>query len=214
MKGLRTAVVLVVIIVAGYLILTNVVLKDPFALDDSYAVAIARLPQPAGAMRITNNSAIDLRLHMFNASDPVRLAARENWVLRRGQSRTYERGSYVFNVWKSQLFDAHIKWTGELWTDVVFAGDENDLRIQGGPKPPVTIANDVNEQLKACVYNANDAAQAVPLACWTLGNGRTVEWRTAPPLFSFKVFKPALLDDPIITESDVQDMTALTISKK
>jgi len=207
-------VLLGVVGIAGYFIVKNVLPKDPFALDDSYRVTIDRPPAPPDPMRITNNSSIDLRLHMFDASDRVRVIARENWVLRRGQSRTYPRGRYVFNVWKSQLLDAHIKWTAELWTDVVFTGNAGNLGVQGGPKPPVTIVNEVDEQLKACAYKVNDPIQAVPLQCWTFGQGRTLEWTDAPTRFVFRVFKPALLDDPIITESDVQDLSTLTITKK
>jgi hypothetical protein len=214
MKSVKYLVIVVVILGAGYFIWKSLVPKDPFALDDSYRVTIDRPQQPSDAMRITNNSAIALRLHMVNANDLVKLVARENWVLGKGESKTYKRGSYVFNVWKSQLIDAHIKWTEELWTDVIFTGNEQDLRVQGGPKPPVTIANEVDEQLKACVYNAKDSVQALALECWTFGKGRTIEWKTAPPLFLLRVFKPALLDDPLITESNVQDMSALTISKK
>jgi hypothetical protein len=210
-----TKVVIVGVIgIAGYFIVKNVLPKDPLALDDSYRVTIDRPPQPSDAMRITNNSDIALRLHMFNASDIAKAFARENWVVGKGESKTYPRGRYVFNVWKSQMFDAHIKWTDELWTDVVFTGDANNLGVQGGPKPPVTIANEVDEELKACVYNPNDGLQAVALQCWTFGQGRTIEWKDAPSRFVLRVFKPALLDDPIITESDVQDMSALTISKK
>jgi hypothetical protein len=166
-------------------------------------------------MRITNNSKIALRLHMFNAGDLAKVLALENWVLQKGESRTYRRGSYVFHVWKSQFpFDAGIKWTDELWTDVVFTGDAKNLSVQGGPKPPVTIANNAGEQLKVCVYKADDSVYAFALQCWTFGAERTIEWKTAPTRFSLRVYKPALLDDPLMAESDLQDMSALTISRK
>lgn len=209
-----TKVVIVgVLIGGGYLIVRSFLDGGIPELDDSYRVTIDRTA-PSDSMRITNSSDIDLRLHLFNAADAVRVVPRENWVLRRRESKTYPRGRYVFNVWKSQAVDAHLKWTKELWTDVVFTGNESNLGVQGEPKAPVTITNEVDEQLKACVYEAKDAVQAVPIECWTFSKGRTMEWKDAPARFVFRVFKPALLDDPIITESDVQDMSAITISKK
>lgn len=215
MKYAISLVVAGLVIFAGYFVWVKVLPKDPFALDDAYKVNIVRQASAhGGEMRITNNSRIDLRLHMYNASDVVKAVARENWVLKKGESRTYPRDNYVFYVWKSQLFDAGIKWTQTLWTDVAFSGDENNLVVTGGPKPPVTITNAVNEQLKICIYNARDTVQAIPLVpCWTIGQGRTVNWENAPALFLLKVFKPALLDDPLATESDVEHMSAITISK-
>ena len=215
MKNALSLVLVALVILTGYFVWEKVLPKDPFALDDAYKVRIDRRAKNyAGEMRITNNARIDLRLHMYNATDMVKAVARENWVLKKGASRTYPRDSYVFHVWKSQLFDAGIKWTQTLWTDVKFSGDENNLIVTGGPKPPVTFTNEVNEHLKICVYNAKDTAQVIPrVPCWTIGRGRTVKWEDAPALFLLKVFKPALLDKPLVTESDVEHMSSITISK-
>lgn len=215
MKNAVNLVIVALVIVASYFVWVKVLPKDPFKLDDAYKVHIERRAKSfPGEMRITNKAKIDLRLHMYNAGDVVKAVARENWVLKKGASKTYPRGSYVFYVWKSQLFDAGIKWTQTLWTDVEFSGDEHNLIVTGGPKPPVTITNNVDEQLKICVYNAKDTAQVIPrVPCWTIGKGRTVKWEDAPALFLLKVFKPALLDDPLATESDVEHMSAITISK-
>lgn len=208
-------VTVALIIGAGYYVVEYIVPEYPFNLDDSYQITIITPDnKPAKKMTITNNSRINLRLHMFNASDKVKGIARENWVLKSGDSRNYERGDYVFHVFKSQLIDDPILWSDTLWTDVEFRGDEDNLEIQGGPKPPVEIKNDVGEQLKVCTYKHNDALQAVPLKCWTFGKGRTMKWNNAPSLFTLRVFKPALLDDPIITESDVEHLSKITISKK
>jgi len=214
-KALSLMVVLAALLAGGIYFFRNVeLIEDPLALDDDYKVRIEKTAsQYSGPMRITNNSSINLRLHMFNAADAVKAIARENWILKTGESRTYPRASYDFHVFKSQLFDAPIMWTGTRWTDVTFTGDENNLRASGGAKPPVTFANEVDEQLKVCVFNARDAVQAVPLRCWTMGKGRTIDWGDAPDTFLLKVFKPALLDKPLITESDVEHMARITITK-
>ncbi|MFK8183785.1 MAG: hypothetical protein AB8B99_10465 [Phormidesmis sp.] len=162
-------------------------------------------------MTIKNNSEIDLRLHMFNASDQAKIIARENWILKKGESKTYERNSYVFHVWKSQFFDASIQWTEPLWTDIEFSGSEDNLTIKGSDKPPVTIRNEANQQLKICIYNADDKVQAIPLDCWTLSPGTQTTWKKAPQEFLIKAFKPALLDNPVLTQSNVQDMSTITI---
>ena len=215
MKLIINLALAAIVVVAGYFVWTKVTLRDPFALDDRYKVHVERRAANAqGDMRITNNARIDLRLHMYNASDKVRAIARENWVLKKGASRTYPRDSYVFYVWKSQLFDAGIKWTQTVWTDVTFSGDENNLVVTGGPKPPVTFTNQVAEQLKICVYNADDVAQVIPrVPCWTIGQGRTVEWNEAPAVFLLKVFKPETLDKVLVTASNVEHMSVITISK-
>ncbi|MFQ5528570.1 MAG: hypothetical protein ACE5GX_20230 [Thermoanaerobaculia bacterium] len=215
MKNIVNLVIVILVLGAGYFVWAKVLPKDPFALDDSYKVSIeSSASNLSDQMRISNNSEIDLRLHMYNASDPIKAIARENWVLKKGASRTYPRDSYVFYVWKSQFFDAGIKWTQTLWTDVEFSGNENNLVVKGGPKPPVTFTNTVDEQLKICIYNAGDTLQVIPrVPCWTISKGRTVKWEDAPELFLLKVFKPAFLDDPLVTESDVPHMSAITISK-
>lgn len=97
---------------------------------------------------------------------------------------------------------------------IITLGNKDDLEVQVGPKTPVEIRNDVDEQLKVCTYKHNDALQAVPLKCWTFSKGSTMKWDNAPSLFTLRVFKPALLDDPIITESDVEHLSKITISKK
>ncbi|MCB2018381.1 MAG: hypothetical protein KDF54_12860 [Hydrogenophaga sp.] len=214
---MKTAISLILAFVlalgAAYFAWTKVLPSDPFKLDDDYKVRIEKGAQTfASDMRITNKSQIDLRLHMYNAADKVRAIARDNRILKKGETMTYPRGNYVFFVWKSQLFDAGIKWTQTVWTDVEFSGNENNLVVKGGPKPPVTLANETKEQLKFCVYNADDAVQAIPLVpCWTLGGGRTVQWDDAPNTFLFKAFKPAMLDKPLVTESAVEHMSAIHV---
>ncbi len=208
-------VTVILIIGASYYVFKYIIPEDPFNFVNSYQVIIITPDnKPDEKMIITNSSRINLRLHIFNASDKVKSIERENWILKRGDSRNYKRGDYVFHVFKSQLIDAPILWTDTLWTDVVFRGDENNLEVQGGPKPPVEIKNDVDEQLKVCTYKHNDALQAVPIICWTLSKGRAIKWNNAPSLFTLRVFKPALVDDPIITESDVEHLSKITISKK
>lgn len=214
-KALSLMVVLAALLAGGIYFSRSVeLIEDPLTLDDDYKVRIEKTAsQYSGPMRITNNSGIDLKLHMFNAADAVKVVAREDWILKKGESRTYPRASYDFHVFKSQFLDAHIMWTGTRWTDVTFTGNENNLRASGGAKPPVTFANEVDEQLKICVFNARDAVQAIPLNCWTVGKGRTIDWGDAPDTFLLKVFKPAMLDKPLITESDVEHMARITITK-
>jgi len=226
MKNITRLLALVLLLGSGYFVwkhvvpnilpnlVSNVTKIDPMRLDDAYKINIERdASAESPNMTIKNNSAIDLRLHMFNASDKAKVIARENWVLKRGESKSYPRDSYVFHVWKSQFFDASIKWTDSLWTDVEFSGNESNLTVKGRDKPPVTIRNDTDEQLKFCTYNAGDIVQAVPLKCWTLGSKTGAEWKNAPQEFMLKVFKPALLDDPVLTQSSVKDMSAITIAR-
>lgn len=215
MKNLTNLFIVILLMGSGYFVWTKVLPDfDPFSLDDAYRLNIDSSDQaPSPQMKIQNNSDINLRLHMFNASDSVKLVARENWVLKPGESKHYPRGNYVFHVWKSQLFDASIVWTDTLWTDVEFSGNANNLVVKGSAKPPVTITNDVNEQLKACAYNTNDLVQAISLVpCWTLGPQTSVTWQESPDVFMLKVFKPALLDDPILTQSGAKDVSSITIT--
>ncbi len=225
MNALLKFIVIIVVLVigAGYFfldrvgeIVTQVVPPDPFKLDDRYKVEIQpRGPRLGDTMTITNRSSIDLRLHMFNAADAVKAIARENWVLKKSESRTYPRASYVFHVFKSQFLDRPLLWTQELYTDVEFTGNENNLKVHGGPRPQasVTLTNTVAEQIKFCAYNPGDAVQAIPLKCWTIGKDRTIDWPDPPRKFLLKAFKPALLDKALVTESDVDDMTAITLKK-
>ena len=214
MIGLIKILLVGAILVAGYFMVKSLIPNGVGGYDDSYKVTIDPPPPLSDSMQITNNSGINLRLHMFNANDAARVVARENFVLRRGQSIGYPRGSYVFRVWKSQIVDAPILETGELWTDVVFTGAEGNLKVEGGPKPPVTIAHDVDEVLKVCAYNEKDAVQGIPLDCWTLGKDRVMEWRSGPPRFVLKLFKPELGDKVLTMESAVPDRSAIRISKK
>ncbi len=208
-------ITVILIFGASYYVFKYIIPEDPFNFDNLYQVIIITPDnKPDEKMTITNSSQINLRLYMFNASDKVKGIERENWILKRGDSRNYKRGDYVFHVFESQLIDVPILWTDTLWTDVVFRGDEDNLEVQGGPKPPVEIKNDVDEQLRVCTYKHIDALQAVPLKCWTLSKGRTIKWNNAPPLFTLKVFKLALVGDPIITESDVEHLSKITISEK
>jgi hypothetical protein len=166
-------------------------------------------------MRITNGTNMNLRLHVFNAGDRVKAVAKYNDVVARGATITYPRDDYVMNLWKSQLLDKHLKWTGVLWSDVVIRGSENDLRIEGSPRPPVTITNTVDEQLKICAYNVTDTVRWIPLVpCWDLGKGRTVRWDGAPKEFTVKVFSPAALDVALVTQSHIPQLSTLVIRKE
>lgn len=211
----------VVVVVGAYYAYEHFVPADPLGKDDRYKLDIetdaAAVSMAGREMTLTNNSAIDLRVHIFPADaliGDVRIVATFNDVLKRGASRSYSRAPYKINLWKSQLLDKHLKWTGELWTDVIFTGGEENLRVAGGPRPPVTITNTVDEQLKICVYNVNDTVRWVPLRpCWDLGKDRTVSWPDAPARFTAKVFRPAALDVALVTQSDVPFASALTIRK-
>jgi hypothetical protein len=214
MMGLIKILLVGAILVAGYFMVKSLIPKPPGGYDDSYKVTIEPPPPISDSMKITNNSGMNLRLHMFNANDAARVVARENFVLQRGQSLGYPRGRYAFRVWKSQIVDEPILSTDEVWTDVVFTGAEGNLKVEGGPKPPVTIAHDVDEVLKVCAYNEKDAAQGIPLNCWTIGKDRVMEWRDGPPRFVLKLFKPELGDKVLTMETDVQERSVIRISKE
>lgn len=216
MKPLAGLVTVLVIIGAVYYFFENYLPKNPFGKDDAYKLEITAEPNtPGNTMRITNNTNINLRLHVFYASDAVKLAAKHNDVIESGGYKEYVRESYVINLWKSQLFDRHLQWTGELWSDVVISGSENNLRIDGAPKPPVRITNTVDEQLKVCVYNVEDTLRWIPLVpCWELGKDRTVTWAGGPPRFTVKVFEPAAVDVALVTQSHVPHLSSLVIRKE
>ena len=91
--------------------------------------------------------------------------------------------------------------------------DPFKLEVNGGFESPVSFTNEVDEQLKVCTYDVKDRVQEIQLACWTFSKGRTIKWEDAPPLFLLKVFKPAALDQPLITKNDVEHMSTITISK-
>ncbi len=91
---------------------------------------------------------------------------------------------------------------------------QDNLEVNGGPKPPVSFTNEVNEVLRVCVYEANDKVQVFPITCWMLRKGETVKWEVAPSLIMLKVFKLTALDKPLVTKSDVEHMSNITISKQ
>lgn len=216
MKYLIGLVTVLAIIGAAYYSFENYFPKSPLGKDDAYKLEITTDPRAhSDTMRITNRTNMNLRLHVFYASDLVKLAAKYNNIIERGKSREYSRESYVINIWKSQLFDRQIQWTGEVWGDVEISGTENRLRISGGPKPPVSITNTVDEELKICAYNVGDRIGAVPLTpCWRLGKDRTVTWAGAPPSFTVTVFEPAALDVALVTQSHVPHLSKLVIRKE
>jgi len=216
MKSVINLIIVLIVVGAGYYFLENYWPDDPLGKNDAYKLEITPIEGGySGDMRVTNSSDIDLRLHVFFATDSAKLIAKYNDVLKKGKSITYPRESYVINVWKSQFFDRHIKWTGTLWSNVVFRGNENDLRVEGGPAPPVTITNTVDEQLKICAYNAADTVRWIPLVpCWDLAKDRTVNWDNAPATFTMKVFRPAALDVALVTQSHIPRMSKLVVRKE
>jgi hypothetical protein len=214
MKFFTKIVIVAVLIIAGYFIVRSMIPPDPLKPDKSFRVSIDPPPQPPDSIQISNNSAIDVRLHVFNANDAARVIARDDFVVGRNQSKKYPRGSYVFNVWKAQFPDKHLRWTDEVWTDVEFAGNENNLTVQTPPKPPVKIAHDVDEELKVSVYNQDDAVRAVPLKWWRFGKDQVMEWSGGPSRFALKVFRPGTVDQLLAERSDVPEMSTIRISKK
>lgn len=216
MKPLIGLVTVLVIIGAVYYFFENYFPKDPFGKDDAYKLEITEDPRAdEKTMRITNNTNMNLRLHVFYASDLVKVVAKHNDIIEKGKHKEYTRHRYVINIWKSQLFDKHLRWTGELWGDVVISGGEGNLRIKGEPKPPVRITNTVDEELKICVYEVDDRLRWIELdRCWDLGKDRTVTWDGAPPTFTVKVFKPALVDVALVTQSHVPHLSTLVIRKE
>jgi len=215
MKAIINLIIVVLIIGAGYYFMENYMphIDLPFGKDDSYKLDITSAKLPAN-ITVTNNSDINLRLHVFYANDMVKAVAKYNDILKKGKSINYPRDNYVFNIWKSQFLDAHIKWTGTLGSDVIITGTQNNLKIKGKASPPTNITNTVNEQLKVCTYNAGDLTQAIPLVCWNIGKDRSINWKSAPKKFIVKVFSPALLDIPLVTESAVSQSSHLVIRKE
>jgi hypothetical protein len=216
MKSILGLVTVLVVIGAVYYFFENYLPRNPLGEDDAYKVDITTYPaEHDSTMRISNNTNMDLRLHVFFASDRARGIAKYNDVVKRGNSIEYPRDSYDINIWWSKLFDEQLQWTGERWTDVNISGTKGNLRISGTAKPPVRITNTVDEQLKVCAYKVEDTVRAIPLVpCWDLGKDRTVAWTGAPAMFTVKVFDPALLDVALVTQSHVPHLSTLVIRKE
>lgn len=190
------------------------VVDKPFGKDDAFKLDIMPVKLPKD-ITVKNNSNTDLRLHVFFANDAVKGIAKYNDVVKIGQSKTYPRDNYVFNIWKFQIFDAHIKWSDTINTNVTISGTDKSLSITNTePSIPTRISNETDEQLKVCTYNAGDAVQAIPLKCWAIGKANPIEWLDAPKKFIVKVFSPALLDSPLVSQSDVAQSSRIIIQKK
>lgn len=214
-RSVVTLVTVLVVMVAGYLAWQGLKPEDPFSLNDEYRITVDANELTEESMTITNNSTVDLKIHVFNASDGVKVIAADEFIIPSGKNKTgYERAPYVFNVWKSQFFDAHIRWSDELWGDVVFTGDDSNLVIASDP-PTTTFTNEVDEHLKLCTYNDDDALQWIELMCWTLAPGQAepIRWETAPATFAIRVFRPAFLDDPLAVRDQVSAASSVTIEK-
>jgi hypothetical protein len=127
-----------------------------------------------------------------------------------------ERPSIPFKVFRPgqpALLDELLADSGVIGSDVTLTDSGGKVALDGSPKKPVSFTNNTPEILKICAYKKDDTARWAPLAEWTLGAGRTVEWPDGPPDFTLKVFRPQFLDKPLATETNVRDQASITITR-
>jgi hypothetical protein len=210
-------VILLAIYFVGSGLLSRLTRDLPFPTrGDQVRVEITRADIPKH-ITITNSSKVKVKVYVYNADDPVRLAARKEWVLNPGRSAQYPRDNYRFRVVDPGVppFEKILAESGIVGSDVEITGDnKKHIKISGHRKKNVTFTNKTSENLKICVYNREDWLRAIALTCWVIDQDRTVEWANAPPEFNLKVFRPQLLDKPLSTQTNVLDQSDIVIKSR
>jgi len=193
----------------------------PFPTRGDQVKVVIKRPDVSPNMTITNRSKIQVRVYAYDAKDPLRALAKagSGWILEPGQSASYPRDNYHFKAVipnKIPVLEPILaQSSGVIGTDVLISGDHKDIKISGQPKKNVTFTNKTGEILKICVFNPGDALHIIPSTpCWSIGEGRTLDWDKAPRMFTMKVFRPQFLDKPLATESNVPDQSDIVIRSR